>query len=227
MKRDTRQEIVDTFIKMVEETSFSKARIAELTERLDINRNTFYYYFSDKQDIAMLVLRTDLDQELREAFPSTELICSPCFGRDAEKTPLAYYVHVETGARTLDASGFLRALARCTLARPTFYRKLFSPQELGFARGLATLYWPVIEDDINFVLDGRYMPTVTKRMLASLCVRYIISTTRFCLEDSDGASLLDDRVNPFWNMMHESLYAAIQSHPMNRYTRKHIPPSAS
>lgn len=225
MKKDTRQDIVDAFVGRVENASLSKVRIAELISTLGINRNTFYYYFSNKQDVAMYVLRTDLDFELRSTFPERELICAPCFDKDDEP-PLAYYIHVETGARTLDASGFMRSFVRAALSRPAFYRKLFNAQEPDFSRSVASLYWPVIEHDIDFILDGRYLPAPMRRLFTNHSARYIISTTRFCLEDNDGASLLDDRTNPFWNILHESLYNAIQAHPVNRYAKKTSTPPA-
>lgn len=220
MKRNTRQDIVDTFMRMVESSSLSKVRIADLIASLGINRNTFYYHFTNKQDVAIWILRTDLDRELRASFPADELVYSPCFDKESDERELAYYVHVETGARTLDASGFTRALARCTLARAGFYRKVFNAQEMDFTRCFGALYYPAIERDIDFILDGRYLPPATRRMLAQLCCRYLVSVTRFCLEDTEGSSLLDDRVNPFWNIVHESLYTAIQTHPVNRYARK-------
>lgn len=218
MKRNTRQDIVDAFIAAVEQTSLSKVRIADLIAGLGINRNTFYYHFSNKYDVAIWVLRTELDAQLRAAVPARNLVCSRFLDNDPESAPLAYYVHVETGARTLDASEFMRALVRCTQKRPLFYRKLFSPHELDFQRRVGMMYQPVIERDIDFILDGRYMPQVTKRMISQSVARSIVFAARFCLEDSEGALMLDERINPFWNIIHESLYNAIQQHPINRYT---------
>ncbi len=220
MKRDTRQSITDTFISMVEASSLSQVRIADLIAALNINRNTFYYHFSSKYELALWVFRCDLDKELRASLPARDLICAQLECKGATVQPYAYYVHVETGARTLDCSGFLKALARCTLNRPDFYRKLFDMHELDFGQCLANLYRPAVLDDIRFILNGRYMPDETQRMLALLGTRYILSTISFCLESTDPASLLDDRANPFWNIVHESLYNAIQAHPINRYNAR-------
>lgn len=217
MRRNTRQDIVDAFILAVEQSSLSKLRIADLIAELGINRNTFYYHFSSKYDVALLVLCADLDSELRSALPERNLIYCKFSENELNKFPLAYYTHVETGARTLDSSVFMRSFVHCTLKRPLFYRKLFSDDELDFRQHLDTLYKPAVERDIEFILDGRYMPPVTKRMLTQMATRYISSVTRFCLKDCEGDLMLDDRVNPFWNIIHESLYNAIQTHPINRY----------
>lgn len=113
----------------------------------------------------------------------------------------------------------MKALVRCVQRRPTFYRKLFNVREIDFTRSFTSLYWPAIEDDVDFILDGRYMPPATKRLIVTTTTQLIVAIVRFCLEDVGGDTLLDERVNPFWNIIHESLYAAIQHHPINRYTR--------
>ena len=33
---------------------------------------------------------------------------------------------------------------------------------------------------------------------------------------ADADALLEEKTNPFWNIMQESLHAAIQAHPVNR-----------
>lgn len=93
-------------------------------------------------------------------------------------------------------------------------------RELEFSQGMTNLYYPAIQNDIQFILDGRYMPDETRHMLTLLCTRYIVTIPGFCLENTERVSLLDDRVNPFWNIIHESLYMAIQSHPINRYANR-------
>lgn len=220
MKRDTHQLITDAFINTVEDTSLSRVRIADIISDLSINRNTFYYHFSNKYEVALSILRYDLDKELRTSFSERELVSAPIDSKNASQEVYSYYVHVETGARTLDCSRFLKALVRCTLQRQTFYRKLFDIRELEFRQCVTSLYYPAFQNDIRFILDGRYMPDETCHMLALHCSNYIVSIIAFCLESAERESLLDDRVNPFWNIIHESLYAAIQSHPINRYIAK-------
>lgn len=217
MKGTMRQAITEAFVSMVEETSLSRTRIADIIEKLAINRNTFYYYFSGKYEVALWVLRSDLDAELRALFPDKELVSAPFETKRGSEKPLAYYVHVETGARTLDCSEFLKAFVRCMLRRREFYRKVFDIRELEFWQCAVNLYYPALENDIRFILDGRYMPDETKRMLALQATRHVLSTIAFCLESGEHEALLDDKTNPFWNIIHESLYAAIQSHPINRY----------
>lgn len=219
MKRNTKLLIADGFIEKVSASSLARLRIADLIDALDINRNTFYYHFSSKYDVAMWIFRRDLATELYASFPDDCLVKSLIGGKE-DDSPSPYYVHVEIGAHMLDFSGFLKALVRCTAKREEFYRRLFATGELEFASCVTNLFYPAVRGDIDFILGGRYMPQTTRHMLSTLYTRSIVSLIGFCLESDDRDDLLDDRTNPFWNMIQESLHDAIQAHPINRYLRK-------
>lgn len=67
------------------------------------------------------------------------------------------------------------------------------------------------------MLGGRYMAEEVKEMLAYGSACSLLSLIEFYLNHSDSASVLGDtRTNPFHNYQMESLYHAIQSHPLNR-----------
>lgn len=213
--QDTKKRIVDAFIERVEDGSLDKVRVAELIAALNINRNTFYYYFPSKYDVAMSVLFCDLDRELRARLGNGELVFSTLPGKDQLDTSYAIYTHVETGARTLDASCFVESLTSCLLARRRFYGKLFTREENDFTLRIRNLYEPLLASDVDFMLGGRYMPPQTKRMLVSWCAAGILDCAEFAVREGDE-SMLDSAVNPFSNIIHESLFSAIQSHPVNR-----------
>lgn len=213
--QDTKKRIVDAFIERVEEGSLGKVRVAELIGALQINRNTFYYYFPSKYDVAMSVLFEDLDRELRSRLNESELVYSTLPGKDQLDTRYAIYAHVETGARTLDASAFTQSLVSCLLARRRFYGKLFTREENDFTLRIRNLYEPLLAADADFMLGGRYMPPQTKRLLVSWCVAGILDCAEFIVREG-GSELLDSSANPFANVIHESLFAAIQAHPVNR-----------
>lgn len=220
MRRNTRREIIEAFVSMVKETSLSRVRIADIIQELGINRNTFYYHFQSKYDVAMCIFREDLDRALRRAVPDRELVCSPLNAKGSNDKQYAYYAHSEIGARTLDGSAFFKALIGCVIANRELYLKLFDRRELDFALCVRNLYYPEFRDDIKFVLDGRYMPEETLRMMTTLCTDHLLSTVEFCLRSPCGEEMLDERANPFWNIVHESISAAIQAHPINRYSTR-------
>ena len=218
-KRDTRQLITNAFVDVVRKTSLSRVRIADLIEQLGINRNTYYYHFSSKHETALWVFRCALHEQLSALLPASQLISQPFSKRIPQK--LALYSHVEIGARTLDASLFTKGLLQCVAADSTFYRKLFTVMEPEFVGTVERMYYPLLVDDITFILDGRYMPPETLAMLATLGARSLVGTVEFFLQNpSMQKDLLDERVNPFANALQESLFEIIQAHPINRYSRR-------
>lgn len=218
-KRDTRQLIADAFVDAVRKTSLSRVRIADLIDQLGINRNTYYYHFSSKLETALWVFRCALDEKLRAALPPEQLIAAPFSKRITQS--LALYSHVEIGARTLDASLFTRALLECVATDTEFYRKLFTLMEPEFLAAMEQLYYPLVEADVKFILDGRYMPPETLQMVTTLSVRQILNSTEFFLQHPGIQNgLLDARMNPFGNALQESLFEIIQAHPINRYARR-------
>lgn len=218
-KRDTRQLIADAFADAVRRTSLSRVRIADLIEQLGINRNTYYYHFSSKHETALWVFRQALDADLCGALPESQLVRRPFSKRIPQE--LALYSHVEIGARTLDAGVFTKSLLACVARDTEFYRKLFTVREPDFLLEFEQLYLPLLEGDVKFILDGRYMPDETLQMVSTLAVRQIVSTVEFFLQNpSMQDRLLDERVNPFANTLQESLFQMIQTHPINRYVRR-------
>ena len=117
-KRDTRAEIATAFKESVRKTSLSQTRVADLISELSVNRNTFYYHFGSKYDVAMWIFRTSLAAKLRHDFPESQLVSAPFSSTGAGKDSLPYYVHKETGARTLDTSGYYKALVATVLEDP-------------------------------------------------------------------------------------------------------------
>ncbi len=215
-KTNAKQVIVNEFIARVEAGSLKAVHVSKLIKELGINRNTFYYHFTSKYDVAMYVFRTDLARELTEAFPKEELVYSPVDAKNgAEELP--FYTHREIAARTLDSGGFYKALVRCLLKRQAFYHGLFDRQEPEFLTLIDSLYRPAAQSDLEFILGGRYLPEPTFELLVTLISSQVPSIARYYLLHSrDAELLLDDKVNPFWNITHETLLHELQNHPINR-----------
>lgn len=51
MAKDTRKEIMDTFMELLNKKPLSKITITEIITEANISRNTFYYYFDDIFDL--------------------------------------------------------------------------------------------------------------------------------------------------------------------------------
>lgn len=66
VKQYTKKLIKEEFIKLLEEKSFNSITISELSQRCDINRNTFYYHYEDIYSLVKEILSDEikkLDQE--------------------------------------------------------------------------------------------------------------------------------------------------------------------
>ena len=216
MADTAKQAIVDAFIAKVEAESLRAVQVAKLIKELGVNRNTFYYHFPSKYDVALHVFRVDLAPRLSAAFPEDELVYAR-FGQGPDACDLPFYVHREIGARTLDFGDFFKELVRCVLARPLFYRNLFNRKEPEFKALIDGLYRPAVSNDLSFVLGGRYLPPSTFHFFECKYTDLIYETAEYYLKHTlDAESMLNDAVNPFWNMPYESLVYELQMHPINR-----------
>lgn len=60
MQKDTKKLIFDTFIGLLGRKPFDKITVKDIVETCDINRNTFYYYYSDIYDLLEEVFKKEL-----------------------------------------------------------------------------------------------------------------------------------------------------------------------
>ena len=219
MANTAKQAIVDAFIEKVEAESLRAVQVAKLIKELGVNRNTFYYHFPSKYDVALHVFRTDLAARLYIAFPESELVYAPTSqGPEADRLP--FYAHREIGARTLDFGDFFKELVRCVLSRPLFYGKLFNRKEPEFKALIDALYRPAVKSDLEFVLGGRYLPQSTFDLFECRYTNLVYETAEYYLRHTlDAEGMLSDTVNPFWNMPYESLVYSLQMHPVSRPRR--------
>ena len=215
----TRRQLLDAAIEVISERGYADTTVERIVEVAGVSKGVAYYHFSSKLETALWVFRCALDEKLRAALPPDQLVAQPFSKRIPQD--LALYSHVEIGARTLDASKFTRALLECVATDTEFYRKLFTVMEPELLSAMEQLYYPLLEADVKFILDGRYMPPETLQMVTTLSVRQIVNSVEFFLAHPRiQDELLDPRMNPFGNALQESLFEMIQAHPINRYVRR-------
>lgn len=214
-----REQIINYMITVTEASSLDGVHISKLVKELGINRNTFYYHFDSKLDVAVYVFRTDLAKVLTERVPQDYLIETELPLKPRPKS-LPYYMHREIGARLLDHSEFFKSLVHCVTSRPQFYRKLFTMNEPEIKTRVFELFRPAIENDVRFVLGGRYMPRETFDFLVSQQLESLYQLPCYHLANpSSSQNLLDDSLNPFWNYSHETLMTELQNHPIKKPRR--------
>ncbi len=212
-ERSTRFAIAEEFKRMVRETSLSKVRVADLIANMGINRNTFYYHYASKMDVAYLIFRCDLHKCLEHNLPSSQLVYSECKLKDGSSRRLAYWTHVETGARTLDNTAFFHSLAQCLNSDAAYYRKVFNPRESEFLEYLVGIWTAAAKKDIDFILSGRPMDTFSRDMLAYSAACFVSASAANCLRPEYRSVLESPETYPYWNAPFEGMRNAIESNP--------------
>ena len=66
MAKFTRQAIMYSMLKLLQEKSIDKITVKDICELCEINRNTFYYYYSDIYQVIEELLRFETDKSLKE-----------------------------------------------------------------------------------------------------------------------------------------------------------------
>lgn len=62
MQKDTKKLIYYTFIDLLEKKPFDRITVKDIVETCDINRNTFYYYYSDIYDLLEEIFMKELNE---------------------------------------------------------------------------------------------------------------------------------------------------------------------
>ena len=217
MEPSMKATIGEALRKRVCASSLSKVRVSDITDELGINRNTFYYHFSSKFEVAGWTFLRQLSDELSNRLPARQLVTVRFPAHASAPDELAYYTHVETGARTLDFEEFFHGLITCLLADRDYFGKLFSAQEPEFMRWASELWANAAAADIDFTLSSRYMPDPTRNVISAMLGNTYASFAQWCLKNPDEAhALLDPNVYPHWNALHNALFATIQANPTSR-----------
>lgn len=206
--------IAETFVALSNEMPLEKISVSDIVARSHKNRKTFYYHFADKNALIHWIFRNDLAKLLVERFDEAQLV----YRREQEDPlfALPYYAMVKTGVRSLDGEPFLRALAACMENRRRFFAKALRMTDASSLRMyLYDLYVPAVRNDVRFILSNRYLSEESVDFLAEYfagaMVEWIVRRT--C---GNPATPVMAGVEPFGNIMHLSLEAAIKEQQMRR-----------
>lgn len=73
MSQFTKNAIIASFYKLLEQKSFEKITVKDIVEDCGINRKTFYYYFADIYDLTEQILRLEITRFLDSLSEDTSL----------------------------------------------------------------------------------------------------------------------------------------------------------
>lgn len=66
MAKFTQQAIMFSLLKLLQEKSIDKITVKDICEMCEINRNTFYYYYSDIYSVLEALLSTEAEKSIKE-----------------------------------------------------------------------------------------------------------------------------------------------------------------
>ena len=67
MAQATKERLFRSFKSLVEENHINKITISNITERVGVNRHTFYYHFRDEKDLMVWGITQNLDKAKADA----------------------------------------------------------------------------------------------------------------------------------------------------------------
>ncbi len=221
-RRDVKEDIARAYMERAAHGDRDKIRVLDLVEEVGVNKNTFYYHFASRQSVAYWIIRKDIAQVIEENFdPEYHVFVNlETFPEKKDAfADLPYYVRVPRGARMLDQGAFIKLLVMKLRENQAYYRSCFQGDNIeNTSNYLDMLYRPAMLEDVDFIADGRYIPSATKDFLASCMMNINFGIIKdFACKTRLPKGLFDDEDNPFWNYAAESLHEGLRSHPiMNR-----------
>ena len=142
--------LAESFVELAEMRPLDDITVNMIVDGLGKHRKTFYYHFSDKQQLIAWLFRYELAQMLEESFPRELLVYE---GGDGPFSEFPYYVRNIGDAGRIYNAPFFDGLYSCFERRRRYYRNVFS--KLGpdtLEHYLMTLYRPAIADDIRYLI---------------------------------------------------------------------------
>jgi AcrR family transcriptional regulator len=212
----TKSTIAQVFSTLLETKSAASISVQNIVDTANINRKTFYYYFSNKEELVIWIFRQDIARLLRERYPEDQLIGSINSKNPADNfEALPYYVQIKGGVRALEQGSFIKLVAEYFREQRSYYRKIFASQ-LGLQSYLIRLYQHEFISDIDYILGGRCMSGDIKQFLAyyfaQATVHFLIESIVFNRESPPPPPVFAKSVEPFLNIAHESLKSIIETH---------------
>lgn len=103
----TEKAIHDTFVQILKESSYGKLTVKNITDRCEISRNTFYYYYDSIQSLMEAVLKEWLapvgeDRELSGLYDSVASLANNCLAHRREILRLFHSVYKTILVRNIE-----------------------------------------------------------------------------------------------------------------------------
>lgn len=186
MAKQTQKFIMSTFMQLLEGESLDKITVRDIVEECEINRNTFYYHYSDIYDLLDDVFRMET-----EKFMSEDIDENTTFGEEYERAArfvLKYkraILHIYDSKKRDVLQNYLETLAFSFISR--FVKKEadgygLSDEDIDYITGFYT--HAIVGNTLGWI--KRKLPSGQEKFIARTAVTFnatVKDMIRQCLEE--------------------------------------------
>lgn len=220
---DSKLCVAEAFAELAATHPADKVTVGMVAERIGKHRKTFYYHFSDKQQLVVWLFRYDLACGIRELFDGDQLVYEPATAENAYPDLPFYVRNLQEDGRMYNAP-FFDAMSRSLERRRPYYRNVLLSRGPGsLEEYLYRLYQPEIVRDIHLLIERKLEGEGLLDRTGELGHLSEGSGIGFTADFFTGAfiqrivkRLVDepvqrslDEVKPFENIVHDSLMLLI------------------
>lgn len=197
-----------------------------ISEKAGKHRKTFYYHFTNTDQLTIWIFRYDLAKCLQNSFPHDILIYEK--GEEQEIFPeFPFYLRNRRKGSLIYNAPFFEALASTLEQRRFYYRKVFAETSRSVLQNyMYNLYCPILKDDILYLIDAclshekeidvvKVKNHLNKKASVDFLAEYYTGAFIFRLTRrlnfAQNRRTLNDIV-PFENVTHDSLCLLIREH---------------
>jgi AcrR family transcriptional regulator len=208
----TKRHIAEVFQSVVAKETYCEVTVSDIVRASQINRRTFYYHFSDKQDLLAWIYRNDIAKVLLRRFSIDELICDSGLPDD-KYTDLPFYYNARTQKQALHTGESWSLIYFYLKDKQKLYNQVFNAEEQNNLKNyLSAIYRRQIEFDLQYYIGDRYMPEGTAAFLLdyfyNACMGWIIGNVK----EGSQNMFYEVKFNPLRNLTHELLMITVDKY---------------
>ena len=204
----TKTSIFEAFKQCLASAPFQSVSVQDVTDACSLCRRSFYYHFSDFNELVKWGFRHELALAIKGTCPTKSLVY-PAEWMEDPLADMPYYARTVAGIRSLNCSGFFTAFHTYLDENRAFYKAVMtSPIAGSFMRYLEWLYVPAFYRDVKTIAGGRNMPEEDAAKIAR-CFAYVSVIDCFPRIAFSNYPMADSMPQGLQNSVHDSLYAVV------------------
>lgn len=202
----TKSHIANTFKKLAIKHPVRQIHVREIVEESDINRNTFYYHFSDKRDLIIWIYRTEFAQIMLKEFPDQKLVYDTKI-KGEKYANLPFYIDTRSESCNLELGTFWKTLGFYLINQSAYYSHILNSEESdSLSEYLFKIYFVQIQQDIRYAIGNKNFSErgiiFLSAYFTNACIGYIINSTKNMVPYLVEIPISDD-ISGYLNISHD------------------------